>query len=233
MPNWCDNSMRVSHSDKSKVDALEAVLQSDDKGVFQHLLPMPESEQDNWYDWNINNWGTKWECSIIDWERCDDNSIWISFESAWSPPIALYEHIYHELDWQVEGLYHEGGCAFCGIWKDGDDDFYEYNFDELETLEALPGDLQDFTGLIDYYHDQQQDRIAEEEFQKEEETKTEWFDPTVKPVRVGSYEAKDPEHPNWPFAEFATWDGKKWINGDGKKIKIAKWRGLKEDPNGS
>jgi hypothetical protein len=171
--------------------------------------------------------------SIIDWERCDDNSIWISFESAWSPPIALYEYIYHELDWQVEGLYHEGGCAFCGIWKDGDDDFYEYNFDELETLEALPGDLQDFTGLIDYYHDQQQDRIAEEEFQKEEETKTEWFDPTVKPVRVGSYEAKDPEHPNWPFAEFATWDGKKWINGDGKKIKIAKWRGLKEDPNGS
>jgi hypothetical protein len=66
-----------------------------------------------------------------------------------------------------------------------------------------------------------------------EETKTEWFEPTVKPVHVGEYEAKDPEHPNWPFAEYATWNGKQWVNGDGKKIKIAKWRGLREDPNGS
>jgi hypothetical protein len=223
MPNWCDNSVRLSHSDKSKVDALEAVLQSEDKAVFQHLRPRPESEEENWYDWNVNHWGTKWEISIIDWER-HDNEIWISFETAWAPPIALYEYL-HDLDWKVEGLYHETGMAFCGIWSDGDDDYYEYDFSSLEDLEALPMELQDFTGLVDYYHDQEAEREREEEDAK----KTEWYPADVNPVRVGRYEAQDPNLYNWPFPEYATWNGKSWVNGDGKKIKIYKWRGLKEE----
>lgn len=222
MPNWCDNSVRLSHSDKSKVDALEAVLQSEDKQVFQHLRPMPESEKDNWYDWNINNWGTKWEISLHDWDRQDDGSIWISFDSAWAPPIALYEYLHAE-GWEVEGMYHEGGCAFAGIWKDGDDDCYEYDFNDLETLEALPEEVQEFTGLIDYYHDQQAEREQEEEDAK----KTEWYEPDQIPARVGVYEVKD-ESVNWPFFKMADWDGKKWIYA-GKKIKIGGWRGLKEE----
>lgn len=224
MPNWCDNSVRLSHSDKSKVDALEAVLQSEDQAVFQHLRPRPESEEENWYDWNINNWGTKWEMGIIDWERQDDHTIWISFQSAWSPPIALYEHVYDE-GWEVEGLYNESGCAFAGIWKDGDDQYYEYDFNDLESLEALPEDLQDFTGLIDYYHDQQAEREREEHDAK----CTEWYPGDVKPVRAGRYEAKDPININWPFTEYANWDGKKWVNDEGKKIRVYEWRGLKEE----
>lgn len=229
MPNWCDNSVRLTHSDKSKVDALEAVLQSEDKQVFQHLRPMPESEKDNWYDWNITHWGTKWEISIIDWERQEDNTIWISFESAWSPPIALYEHVYGE-GWEIEGLYHEGGVGFAGIWKDGDDDFYEYDFSDLESLEALPGDLQDFTGLIDYYHDQQAEREAEAEREAYEATVTEWYPVDINPARVGDYETKTADM--WPFYKMANWNGKKWTI-DGKKPKepISAWRGLKEDPN--
>jgi hypothetical protein len=222
MPNWCDNSVRLTHSDKSKVDALEAVLLSEDKQVFQHLRPMPESEKDNWYDWNITNWGTKWEISIHDWERQEDDTIWISFNSAWSPPIALYEHIYGE-GWEVEGLYHEGGCAFAGIWNDGNDDYHEYDFNDLESLEALPVELQDFTGLIDYYHDQQAEREQEEEDAK----KTEWYEPDQKPARVGVYEVKDVSV-NWPFFKMADWDGKKWTYA-GKNIKIGGWRGLKEE----
>jgi hypothetical protein len=232
MPNWCDNSMRVTHSDKSKVDELEKILQSEDKGIFQHLRPMPEAEQDNWYEWNVNNWGTKWEASIVDWERPDDNTIWVSFESAWSPPISLYEHMFSE-GWEVEGLYHEGGMGFCGIWRDGDDDYYDYDFTDLQTLEDLPGDLQDFTGLVDYYHDRQAEEEMEAEREEEDAKKTEWFEGDVKPTRVGDYEATDPKFPNWPFTEMATWDGKKWVNGDGKKIKVGKWRGLKEEFNGA
>jgi len=224
MPNWCDNSVTLTHEDKSKVDALEAVLQSEDKQVFQHLRPMPESEKDNWYDWNINHWGTKWEMSIIDWERRDDNSIWISFETAWAPPIAIYEYL-DDQEWQVEGLYHESGMTFCGIWSDGDDDYYEYDFTDLDSLESLPMDLQDFTGLIDYYHDQEAEREREEEDAK----KTEWFDKKVKPVRIGIYEVKDVSE-NWPFYKMALWDGSKWSHG-AEKIKIGGWRGLKENPN--
>ena len=232
MPNWCDNAATITAS-KDKIDGLVAVLENkEDQQVFQYLRPMPESEKDNWYDWNVTNWGTKWEISVIDYERYDDETVWISFETAWSPPIALYEFM-HENEWHVNAVYNEGGCAFAGIWNDGEDDCYEYDCTDLASLEALPEDIKDFTGLVDYYHSQQEELEAEAEYRAEEEKKTEWFEPTVKPVHVGEYEAKDPEHPNWPFAEYATWDGKKWVNGDGKKIKIAKWRGLKEDPNGS
>ena len=162
MPNWCDNSVRLSHSDKSKVDALEAVLQSEEKQVFQHLRPRPEDQEENWYDWNINNWGTKWEISIIDWERQDDNTIWISFSSAWSPPLALYDHVY-EHGWEVEGLYHESGCAFAGIYKDGNDDFYEYDFRDRASLEELPYEVQEFTGLLDYHDSCKADGEFDEE----------------------------------------------------------------------
>ena len=161
MPNWCDNSVRLSHSDKTKVDALEAVLSDkENQQVFEHLRPNPAGEWD--YGWSVEHWGTKWEIGVIDWERQDDDTIWISFQTAWSPPIALYEYIFAE-GWQVEGLYNETGCAFCGIWKDGEDDYYEYDISDLESLEQLPGDLQDFTGLVDYHHSLKEDGVFDEE----------------------------------------------------------------------
>ena len=162
MPNWCDNSVRLTHSDKSKVDALEAVLQSEDKQVFQHLRPRPADQEENWYDWNISNWGTKWEISIVDWERQDDDTIWISFESAWSPPTVLYEFI-NDHGWEVEGLYHESGMAYAGMYKDGVDDYHEYDFRDRATLEALPYDIQEFTGLLDYHDSCKADGEFDEE----------------------------------------------------------------------
>jgi hypothetical protein len=162
MPNWCDNSVRLTHSDKSKVDALEAVLQSEDKQVFQHLRPMPESEKDNWYDWNLTHWGTKWEISIIDSERQDDDTIWISFSTAWSPPIALYEYLFSE-GWEVEGLYHEGGMCYAGIYKDGEDDYHEYDISDLDSLKALPSEVEEFGGLIDYHNSMKEDGAFDEE----------------------------------------------------------------------
>jgi hypothetical protein len=158
MPNWCDNSVRLSHSDKSKVDALLAALESEDKAVFQHLRPNPSGEWD--YGWSVENWGTKWEISVVDWDRESDNTIWIGFETAWAPPIALYDYLHAE-GWEIEGLYHEPGMACAGIYKDGEDDYYEYDFSDLESLEALPEDVQEFTGLIDYYHDQEAERESE------------------------------------------------------------------------
>lgn len=226
MPNWCDNSVTL-RSTKENIDALEKVLENkEDQQVFQHLHPRPATEEENWYNWNIENWGTKWDISVIDWSRYGDNEIWISFDTAWAPPIGVYQHL-HNKGWSVEAFYHESGMCFCGQWVDGEDDYYEYDSDDLKSLEALPNDLQEFTGLIDYYHD----REAEREQEEHDAKCTEWFDGDVKPVHVGRYEAKDINNPNWPFAEYADWDGKKWVNGVGKKIKVHSWRGLKENPD--
>lgn len=161
MPNWCDNSLTLTAS-KEKIDALVAVLEDkDNQQVFQHLRPRPADQEDNWYDWNINHWGTKWEMSIIDWDRYDDETVWISFESAWSPPTSLYEYLF-ENEWHVEAYYHEGGMAYCGQWIDGEDDYFEYSLDDFDTIDVLPEELKDFTGLVDYYHSIQEEREQEE-----------------------------------------------------------------------
>ena len=228
MPNWCDNAATLTSS-KEKIDALCAVLENkDNQEVFQHLRPRPADQEENWYDWNINHWGTKWDISVIDYDRYDDETIWISFETAWSPPIALYEYL-SENDWHVDAVYHEGGMGFCGQWIDGEDNYFEYDMDDLESLEALPPDIQDFTGLIDYYHSCQEEREREAKEEAYEETVTEWYPVATNPHYVGFYETKEAN--NWPFYKFAHWNGKKWtIDGKKPKDKIAAWRGLNEDP---
>lgn len=226
MPNWCDNAVRLTSS-KEKIDALASVLENeDDRQVFQHLRPRPADQEENWYDWNISHWGTKWDLSLIDWNRDDDETIWISFESAWSPPITLYEYL-SENGWYVDAVYHEGGMGFCGIWQDGEDDYYEYNLDDWESIDCLPDEIKDFTGLVDYYESRKEELEMEAEAEAYEQTVTEWFPIETNPDKVGFYETR--EDNNWPFYKFAHWNGKKWTI-DGKKPKdaIAFWRGLKE-----
>lgn len=152
MPNWCDNSVTLSHDDKEKIDALERVLKDQqDCEVFYHLRPRPADQDENWYDWNCNNWGTKWDMTIIDFDRYDENTIWISFETAWSPPVAMYEFLVEE-GWEVVGFYHEPGMGYCGKFTNEDgDESYEYDFSDRETIEALPEDIEQFTGLLDYH----------------------------------------------------------------------------------
>lgn len=73
MPNWCSNNAEFHNDDVAEVNKLEAHLKFLDEnksndniesGLFGHFVPRPSDQEDNWYDWNINNWGTKWEAQI-------------------------------------------------------------------------------------------------------------------------------------------------------------------------
>lgn len=54
---------------------------------------------DNWYDWNVRNWGTKWDIAVHDGEEYpetelleeDETSLSYSFNTAWSPPLPAIE----------------------------------------------------------------------------------------------------------------------------------------------
>jgi hypothetical protein len=83
---------------------------------------------DNWYDWRISNWGTKWDVDTEGLEYTDngDGTAQISgwFESAWSPPIGAYETFCDDMDnCSLNAYYDEGGMDFAGHWYDGVDDF--------------------------------------------------------------------------------------------------------------
>jgi len=128
MPNWCLNKLTISHEDRSKV--MEFVRAYKEGKACERYLPRP-ADQD-WYEWNVANWGTKWDIGSDNGEvhglnpTIVDNEATMSFDSAWSPPIGLYERL-NNLGFSVDATYFEPGMGFCGIWHDGDDLYTEYS----------------------------------------------------------------------------------------------------------
>ena len=155
MPNWCMNSLTLKHEDKSKIDDLLATIKEKHGEEFFNLLcPRPADQEENWYDWNINNWGTKWDIGIIDGEiqREDDNTISLTFDTAWSPPIAFDNFLFDE-GWDVTAKYYEPGGGFIGEYDNSIDDCWEYSYDDEETIKAIPEELLEWSGLWQDYLD--------------------------------------------------------------------------------
>ena len=48
-----------------------------------------------WYDWRWEKWGTKWDVpkNEIEITEINNGSIVIGFDTAWSPPIAIYKKL--------------------------------------------------------------------------------------------------------------------------------------------
>lgn len=88
---------------------------------------------DNWYDWAVNNWGTKWdvcECSV---NENDSNCFEVEFNSAWSPPILWMGKVAPLFkDLSFEMYFSEPGMNFCGsyLW----DNVNEFEFNECELM---------------------------------------------------------------------------------------------------
>jgi len=68
----------------------------------------------DWYDWNVNNWGTKWDVTDVHFDE-DNGFLTYGFDSAWSPPVEFLKNIcskYPLLNFSL--YYEEGGCDFEG-----------------------------------------------------------------------------------------------------------------------
>ena len=170
MPNWCNNSVEIYHEDPAM---LERVRKAFDEGtLLAEFIPIPQSlkivagcvgdpdeqkklEEDtarnkevhgygNWYDFCVNEWGTKWDIAA-DGNPAQDipGGLMLGFESAWAPPCAAYEKL-TEQGFRIRAMYFEPGMAFAGIWEDGIDDFYEYGgLDSAGIAEELPVELDE------------------------------------------------------------------------------------------
>jgi len=71
---------------------------------------------DRWYDWRIQNWGTKW--NTYDDELCDvGDSLSYTFNTAWSPPemaIAALRELYKDVS--ITAFYDEPGMQIAGYY---------------------------------------------------------------------------------------------------------------------
>lgn len=149
MPNWTENSVILHHSDPSKIAALKEQLEtasdSNAEYFFNYLRPRPADKSEDWYDWNVENWGTKWDSNPSLFE-IDNNNICLDFQTAWGPPIALYEYLTNE-GWGVDALYAEPGVGFCGSFTEGVDECYSYDITNPESYELIPDEVSQYAGI--------------------------------------------------------------------------------------
>ena len=154
MPNWCNNTVTLRHDDVSKIEMImEECKKEEETELFQMLRKRPDDQDDNWYDWNVTNWGTKWDVRPEYYDRIDDNTIQLGFDTAWSPPLALYEYLTSE-GYFVKAKFHESGMCFVGDYVDGDTDTFEYDkyLDSLQKLrDYIPEDLFEYANLEDQH----------------------------------------------------------------------------------
>ncbi|CAB4128773.1 hypothetical protein UFOVP225_75 [uncultured Caudovirales phage] len=101
----------------------------------------------DWYNWNVRNWGTKWEISEAHVIRTD-RELTYEFESAWSPPAEAINNLakqYPALTFVIKSL-DENSCFACEIgWTSGEQS-YDY---DLPITHELYVDLRGYCWACD------------------------------------------------------------------------------------
>jgi Ferredoxin-like domain in Api92-like protein len=123
---------------------------------FNKIVPMPSNifrgnlgdaekkihGENNWYDWSVNNWGTKW--NAVESQKIDDYTV--QFDTAWAMPepvikalSKMFPKIGVNILWADEDLgsncgeihYRNGSEVFSNIPEDQSKEAYELAFGVL------------------------------------------------------------------------------------------------------
>lgn len=151
MPNWCTNAVLIKGEPDEVGRLLEHIENVSNPFSLTKIIVMPqqlldqsspvrdeETAKDNiekygskdWYDWANKNWGTKWDTSSahIVYDHSTpmlpgDRTVRIEFETAWSPPIPVYEALANLFpNTNIFAAYDESGVGFSGwvMYKGGE-----------------------------------------------------------------------------------------------------------------
>jgi len=156
MPNWCANSLKLVANTDEQREILKFIrdnCENQEFGLFDHFIPCPEdlknstkgypadpNEEANkekhgyptWYEFNTNEWGTKWDAANICIENFDGDSLIITFDTAWSPPKQFYHKMYAN-EWELTASFIEAGDDYIGYFKENkytSEPFNDNNFPE-------------------------------------------------------------------------------------------------------
>ena len=154
MPNHVTNYIEF-HGKQENIDKVMELIKGEKSCIdFEKIIPMPENiyqgnlgpderklyGSNNWYDWSINHWGTKWNAYDT---SCDKENNTVTFDTAWSCPLPV-------LDALAEICSKHGVC-FTGMWADedcgcnvgifesdcdGDEYWFSYEYMENNSHEA-------------------------------------------------------------------------------------------------
>jgi len=69
----------------------------------------------HWYDWQVANWGTKWDARVEDFQDENPKDVMIYFDTAWSPPVEFLRwfseknpDVVFSMEYDEEGMFFEG-----------------------------------------------------------------------------------------------------------------------------
>lgn len=126
MPNHILNTVSLV-AEPAVIDALAELLTKQEEGetvvTFEQFLPIPEEE--DWYDWCVKHWGTKWDAYSTErvarrtWRDGRDQLI-LTFQTAWAPPTEFFAALTAAYDVEVAGLWKDEmseGLEGYGTWE--------------------------------------------------------------------------------------------------------------------
>jgi len=201
MPNWCNNSLSLVGPTKelkklrqAYIDGalFEAILPVPKKLAEQQAdgSDRPELVKEygysDWYSFATTEWGTKWDVGSDNAfsevgeivpngndDEIGETARWsFFFDTAWSPPIGIYEKLFED-GFEVYATYYEPGCDFAGIWDDGDDQGITVSEESDKFFEddALGRELDNHYAILE---------SREEYREMEREEVQEWYEEGVK-----------------------------------------------------
>ena len=97
---------------------------------------------DNWYDWRVQNWGTKWDLNLDNFSELEHA---VHFSTAWSTPIAALEKLCEKLYYDFEVLVH----------NEGEEEIYCYSYVYDEENECACH-ISEIIGYVKYDEDGEQ-----------------------------------------------------------------------------
>ena len=132
MPNHCFNRIEIYGKEASKI---ASKIESEETPFdFTKIFPEPDYDKTeveptfrkeegddfrmpSWWDWRVQNWGTKWnsyDCEVIE---MDDEQVEYTFNTAWGPPEGVIEKLREKYpDVSITAFYDEPGMEIAGYY---------------------------------------------------------------------------------------------------------------------
>jgi hypothetical protein len=193
MPNWCNNYLELTHDDPEMINRAKRAFA--DGRLLDEFVPVPKSlhivagrvgddtdpkqieleaqEKANleahgyatWYDYCVNEWGTKWDVGGEGDQASQDSptDIRMNFDSAWAPPIAAMEK-FMDQGFRVKLIYWESGMCFCGLFDENGDDYYDYtDMSADEIAETINSEIDECMCITESIREWEEDNCEDDE----------------------------------------------------------------------
>ena len=137
MPNWTSNELIVTGKTDDVARFVDHIGQTMDfekiipspKNMFRGLLGLKERKEcaekgiPNWYDWQSEHWGTKWNArhreEVIVSPFDPYTEAIYRFKTAWSTPEPVIRRIIENWpELEIDGGYIDEGYEGCGSFQD-------------------------------------------------------------------------------------------------------------------